>query len=262
MRPITLRNQSIYTGNLILVNAKHGYHPEKHASLIPVLPQFPNVLMQHRPSILLFQLMKEIRGWQSIVPVSGWRSFEEQQDIWDTSLAENGSRFTHKYVALPGHSEHQTGLAIDLGLLQEEIDFIRPAFPYEGICQLFRERAADYGFIERYPLGKEAITGIAHEPWHFRYVGVPHGAIMKQEGLTFEEYIGFLKQFPHGQTSYHFHSGNHIIDVSYLPAASGDFTETELSDHLPYAVSGNNVDGFIITEWRRHYAQKTELLGA
>ena len=85
---------------------------------------------------------------------------------------ENGEEFTNQFVARPGHSEHQTGLAIDLGLKQPDIDFLRPYFPYKGICQTFRELSTDYGFIERYPAGKEAITGIAHEPWHFRYVGV------------------------------------------------------------------------------------------
>lgn len=64
-------------------------------------------------------------------------------------LQENGTEFTAKFVAMPGHSEHQTGLAIDLGLRQPDIDFIRPAFPYEGICQKFRELAPAFGFIER-----------------------------------------------------------------------------------------------------------------
>ncbi|MFQ9411875.1 MAG: D-alanyl-D-alanine carboxypeptidase family protein [Evtepia gabavorous] len=59
--------------------------------------------------------MAAIGGWKEIVPVSGWRALEEQQAIWEDSLAENGLPFTQTYVAYPGHSEHQTGLAIDLG---------------------------------------------------------------------------------------------------------------------------------------------------
>lgn len=72
-----------------------------------------------------------------------------------------------------GCSEHETGLAIDLALAGEEPDFIRPPFPDRGICRRFRQRCADFGFVLRYPAGKETVTGIAHEPWHFRYVGVP-----------------------------------------------------------------------------------------
>ena len=109
--------------------------------------------------------------------------------IYTDSLRENGPEFTAKFVAMPGHSEHLTGLAIDLGLRQPKIDFIRPAFPYEGICQKFRELAPAYGFIERYPKGKEHITGIAHEPWHFRYVGTPYSETMAFKGMTLEEYL-------------------------------------------------------------------------
>ena len=96
--------------------------------------------------------------------------------------------FRSTYVALPGHSEHESGLAVDLGLKKDVIDFIRPDFPYDGICGVFRELAPDYGFIERYPRGKEAVTGIGHEPWHFRYIGTPHARILTESGLVLEEY--------------------------------------------------------------------------
>ena len=111
-----------------------------------------------------------------------------------TSLWNTGQRApfrlcsTRKFVAYPGCSEHQTGLAIDLGANLPEIDFICPEFPDTGIFGKFREKAADFGFIERYPKGKEAVTGIGAEPWHFRYVGVPHAAVMKAGGLVLEEY--------------------------------------------------------------------------
>lgn len=184
----------IYSGDLILVNAMHGIVSEVTAPLVPVHPSAPSILMCSHAADALNRLMREIDGWTSIVPVSGWRSREEQQKIWDDSLEENGIAFTRKYVAVPGHSEHQTGLAIDLGLRQEPLDFICPAFPDSGICRIFREKAAGHGFILRYPAGKEKITGIAHEPWHFRYVGIPHAEIMTREGLVLEEYIDFIRQ--------------------------------------------------------------------
>ena len=138
-------------------------------------------------------LMDEIGAWGQIEIVSGWRSQEEQEQIYNDSLTENGSEFTAKYVALPGHSEHQIGLAVDLALSRPDIDTLRPHFPYTGICGTFRAKAAEYGFIERYPQGKESITGIAHEPWHFRYVGTPHAAIMTQMGFTLEEYLKWME---------------------------------------------------------------------
>ena len=151
------------------------------------------------------------------------------------------------YVALPGHSEHQTGLAIDLGLQKEVIDFIRPDFPYEGICESFRRRAVKYGFVERYEKGKEAVTGIAHEPWHFRYVGYPHSEIMKEQDLALEEYIGYMKQFSFDGSHLRHRRNNREMELFYIPV------EEEVSLRMPaqavYQVSGNNVDGCIIVIW-------------
>ena len=177
--------------DLMLVNQEHpiSWNPQ---SLVLVGGR---VLMDERAACALNKLMEELDGWNFITAVSGWRSQEEQHEIYIRSLWESGEEFTKQFVARPGHSEHQTGLAIDLGLTQLDIDFLRPYFPYEGICQTFRERAAAYGFIERYPAGKEAVTGIAHEPWHFRYVGVPHAEIMVAHGWTLEEYHKHQKPF-------------------------------------------------------------------
>ena len=156
-------------------------------------------------------------------------------------------------MALPGHSEHQTGLALDLGLKKDEIDFLCPDFPDSGICRTFRERAPEYGFIHRYPSGKEKVTGISHEPWHFRYVGTPHGEIMEQEGLTLEEYILFLRDFPHGIRPYLFRTEGRQVAVSWLRARQTGCTRLTVDGRLPYSVSGDNAGGFIVTEWRNGY---------
>lgn len=259
MKTLSLPKQAIHTGSLILVNRKYRFCGGHTDTLLPVSETGTPVLLNCRAVALLDVLMKEIQGWQSIVPVSGWRSHREQQKIWDDSLAESGLAFTRKYVALPGHSEHQTGLAIDLGLKQETIDFIRPDFPYSGICQTFRSRAARFGFIERYPAGKEAVTGIGHEPWHFRYVGVPHACIMTQNRLTLEEYTDFLKAYPYGQRPYHYRQAGLDVTVSYLKAAPSKHTVFLINADIPYSVSGNNADGFIITEWRGHHAEQANL---
>lgn len=174
---------------LVLVNLEHKYPANSMHNLLSVSEEFPEIFLEKEAAQSLSKLMDELDGWKAIVPVSGWRSMREQEEIYRDSLAENGREFTEKYVALPGHSEHQTGLAIDLGLRQDEVDFIRPAFPYDGICQKFRQLAPRFGFVERYPEGKESVTGIAHEPWHFRYVGRPHAEKMTQLGLTLEEYL-------------------------------------------------------------------------
>ncbi len=175
--------------SLILVNRQHAYLTDAGQDLIPVHESYPDILLEREAVYARSRIMEQLDGWRFIVPVSGWRSMEEQQAIYDESLQDHGLEFTKKFVAMPVHSVHQTGLAIDLGLLRPEIDFIRPAFHYEDTCKKFRELAPAYGFIERYPEGKEYITGIAHEPWHFRYVNTPHSEIMASKGLTLEEYL-------------------------------------------------------------------------
>lgn len=248
MRTLALKREDIFSGDLILVNKSHGYLGNGEDSLVPVWDS--SVLMQQRAVVLLSNLMEEIGGCQKIVPVSGWRSLEEQKKIWEDSLTENGREFTEKYVALPGHSEHQTGLAIDLGKKQKEIDFICPDFPYDGICQTFRKRAEEYGFIERYPAGKETVTGIGHEPWHFRYVGIPHACIMAEFDFTMEEYVDFIREFCYGRNPYYFNRKSQEIFISYQKADTEGYTEIKVDGTMPYSVSGNNIDGFIITEWR------------
>lgn len=268
MKKLCLKREEIYRGNLILVNREHRYVERRQESdsfggdavrkeqrLVSVGGGQQSVLLENTAARQLNLLMSEINGWAEIVPVSGWRSFREQQEIWDGSLKENGQKFTETYVAVPGHSEHQTGLAIDLGFKQEEIDFIRPEFPDAGICRIFREKAAGYGFIERYPAEKETITKIGHEPWHFRYVGVPHAAIMKEWGFTLEEYIPFIRHFGFGMNPYTFREGTEIVMVSYIRAV-GEVTEAEISESSVYSLSGDNIDGFILTE-RRQINEKT-----
>ena len=188
MNRLYWKNEKLYDRYLVLVNASHPYREDKNIRLFPVLPGKPDILLEEQAQRKLSLLMEEIGGWEGIVPVSGWRSLQEQQEIFDTSIRESGEEFTRKFVALPGCSEHQTGLAIDLALKKEKVDFICPEFPYTGICQKFRERAAAFGFIERYRREKEVITGISQEPWHFRYVGTPHAEFMERHGLCLEEY--------------------------------------------------------------------------
>lgn len=249
MRSITLDKEKIYTGNLALINAHYPLHNTVGNSLTAADPCFPDILMQRDAANVLQLILDKISAKKAIVPVSGYRSSAEQRSIFDDSLKENGEEFTRKYVALPDHSEHQTGLAIDLGLNQSEIDFIRPDFPYEGICNEFRKAAPHYGFIERYAKGKEEITGISHEPWHFRYVGYPHSKIIEENDFSLEEYIVFIKSFrEHNRYIYHGKDGT-ITDVYYVPVVE-DETEISLPDSSVYQISGNNIDGFIVTVWR------------
>lgn len=184
-------------GLLRLVNADHPLPPGPDPDLVLAgAPGRPPVLLERRAARALAACLAALGAQERIWPVSGWRSRAEQKAIWEDTLAREGEAFTRRYVARPGCSEHETGLAVDLGLAADRIDFIRPAFPDEGVCRAFRRRAAEFGFILRYPAGKEAVTGIAHEPWHFRYVGPAHALRMARRGLTLEEYLAGGEERP------------------------------------------------------------------
>lgn len=258
MKTVTLKPHLVHAGNLILVNAQYPYRSDiVWQELAPVNQEACDIMLNDQVVKVLSTLMERLHGWDQIAAVSGWRSMEEQVEIYESSLKENGKDFTEKYVALPGHSEHQTGLAIDLAQKQEHIDFIRPDFPYTGICQTFRQQALTYGFIERYPRGREASTGIAHEPWHFRYVGSPHAEIMADHCFVLEEYITFLRENPYGASPYLHKANGQCVAVSYLKANEAADTQFEIDDTVPYSISGNNIDGFIITQWREQNGEES-----
>ena len=255
MRTFVLEREKIYHGTLLLVNAKYPYRNDNTGGQIAVDPRFPDILLKRDAANVLQLILENISAGSAIVPVSGYRSLQEQQAIYRNSLQENGEEFTRKYVALPNHSEHQTGLAIDLGLNKADIDFICPDFPYEGICDTFRRAAPDYGFIQRYAEDKEEITGISHEPWHFRYVGYPHSKIIAQQGFSLEEYTEYIKNF-RVNCRLHFTSAYGMeMEIYYLPS-HGHKTLIFMPETCVYQISGNNIDGFIVTIWRKKNEQK------
>jgi len=249
-----LTKKDIHIGNLILVNAKYpiiSQNNKKSTEYIPTDVKYPDICMERGAATVLSHILKDMDSDNEIVPVSGYRSVSEQEQIYSASLMDNGKEFTEKYVALPNHSEHQTGFAIDLGLKKEFIDFLRPDFPYEGICNEFRKRALEYGFIERYESGKEVVTGIAHEPWHFRYVGYPHSQIMNEQKLSLEEYIEGIKKFTLDGVHLKVKRNDQNIDIFYVPYCASEQLMIDLPEDKLHQISGNNVDGFIVTLWEK-----------
>lgn len=239
---VMLQAEEIYKGNLILVNRIHPLRFfEKAKKLSAPLQKRPDIQLEKEAGRKLAKLLSGLSGSEKITGVSGYRSLEEQTQIFEMSLSENGREFTETYVAVPNHSEHQTGLAIDLAKDAPEIDFICPKFPYDGVCQQFREQASHYGFIQRYPKEKEHITGIGAESWHFRYIGTPHARILEEQGLVLEEYIEWVKQF-----SKELPLRTEEEEIYYVETEDAQ-KGLDISSGRTCCISGNNVDGFIIT---------------
>jgi len=117
----------------------------------------------------------------SLRVVSAYRTEAYQRSLYINKLNKSGKVYADNYSARPGHSEHQTGLAVD-------ISCTKVSFENTSEFKWLHNHAHEYGYILRYPKGKEWITGYAYEPWHYRYVGSDAAGIIREEGITYEEY--------------------------------------------------------------------------
>lgn len=252
---IRIQPHMIHRGTLILVNSEHPLKQPIHSrNLAPVenirhaSTSEQNMRLERTCLRQLESLLTACEGKKQIGIVSGYRTRLEQRRIYDQSYEENGPIFTASYVARPGESEHQTGLAVDVGELKEGVDYLCPSLPDHGVYAAFRRMTAEYGFIQRYREGKEHLTHIACEPWHFRYVGVPHAIIMEQYGLCLEEYIEYMQQFTQNGAHLFKKHKNDLIEMYFIEMGK---EEKEIAiDMKPGSrveVSGNNVNGCIVT---------------
>lgn len=119
----------------------------------------------------------------SLPLVSGYRSYNRQNTIYNNYVKNYGQASADTFSARPGHSEHQTGLAFDIGKIDDN-------FGNTPAGTWLKNNAHYYGFIIRYPKGKENITGYKYEPWHIRYLGVSIATEIYNKGVTLEEYLG------------------------------------------------------------------------
>lgn len=114
---------------------------------------------------------------------SGFRSYNTQKTLYNNYVKQYGQASTDTFSAKPGHSEHQTGLAFDVGAIDDN-------FGNTPAGQWLAQNCHTYGFIIRYPKGKQSITGYKYEPWHIRYLGVSTATSVYNSGLCLEEYLG------------------------------------------------------------------------
>ena len=176
-------------------------------------------------------------GQTDVMVVSGYRTYDFQQGLFDRSAARNGLEHAQRFVAQAGGSEHHTGYAVDLYSTNQG-DYLECTGDYAWIG----EHCHEYGFILRYTSEKEEYTKIGPESWHFRYVGFPHAYIIVENDFCYEEYVDYLRQFPF--------DGEHLwytLDGTEYEIYFVEGLEVPVPESGEYTVSGNNVDGFIVT---------------
>lgn len=120
----------------------------------------------------------------SIIAVSAYRDYDYQENLFNNYVKEKGENYALKCSAKAGHSEHQTGLSVDVMGSNNDYDQFEKSKEFDWM----KNNSYKYGFILRYPKGKEYITGFKYEPWHYRYVGRKLALELKNKSITLEEY--------------------------------------------------------------------------
>ena len=248
----------MHRGYLLLINGENGYNFDGGFTIQPFLGNKTNSYnlggnysLDATAMTWCNQMLDALAAHMGVTEVlinSAYRTLQDQQSIYDYYMSTKGEEYVEKYVGTPGFSEHHTGLAIDFTIYNpasgESYTFDqRTEYP-----EWLRANSYKYGFIQRYPEDKVEVTGIAYESWHYRYVGKPHAYYMVKENLCYEEYIEIMRSFEFGK--------KHLAitddegkswEIYFVPADKSGTTKVPVPKYVEYEVSGNNVDGFIVT---------------
>ena len=189
-------NYQIMEPDDLLVLVKHGfgvssdYVPDDLVSTnIMVSDSNPDPRLRKEAAEALEKMAEDAsKEGYTLAINSAYRSYEDQQAVYDEYFAMYDPVTAASLVAVPGYSEHQLGLSVDL-TCKDVIDGVYGVFGDSPDYDWTIVHAHEYGFILRYPEDKTAITGTANEPWHYRYVGVEAATEIYENGWTLEEYI-------------------------------------------------------------------------
>lgn len=181
---------------LILINGEHCL-PEGYENTVELICAKNAAGSQYRLEKKTYEAFLRLRedllkndGIQ-VELISAYRTIKEQRAFFENYLNKFGLEYANKYVAKPGCSEHHTGLAIDVGIMVNGniLYTIEDLLAVDHLFKIVQEKLPRYGFILRYPRGKESFTKIGYEAWHFRYIDSPEIAKeITDNGLCFEEY--------------------------------------------------------------------------
>lgn len=180
---------------ITLVNKEYSlgedHAPEDLVTVdVPTVLDNPEVKQLRQPAADALKAMFDKAEAEAIYlhARSGYRSYQTQVQLFQGYTDRNGEEAANRYSARAGQSEHQTGLVMDV--TSESVNFqLEAAFGDTEEGRWIREHAHEFGFIIRYPEGKEAITGYIYEPWHLRYLGIDMATAVYESGLTYEEFL-------------------------------------------------------------------------
>ncbi len=267
---VTMTEEDVHRGDVILVNYEYEYvFPETEDHLVTVYSsKSENCSVAYNNYMLdadvmecfndLVDELESVTSDASLLINSVYRTLEEQQQIYDDYTVSYGAEYAEKYVADPGNSEHHTGLCLDLTVRKPDGTYVVME-NYEYLDD-FQTLAVKHGFVQRYTDNKFNFTKINTEPWHYRYVGVPHAYVMKRQNFCLEEYIEYLRDYTSDGDILTLDSTGtfgtcematmpeNAYVIYFVPASEkGDTSVPVPKNASEYSISGNNVDGFIVS---------------
>ena len=248
-----------FRGDLILVNEDHEYfggdedlvsiiemNSENERTCFTAVDSTYTILRRvYEPMAQMIQDFSDQYNNDRLIIYGSYRTKEFQQQLYDEDVAQSEDGKSTK-VAKAGFSEHESGLAFDF----TEAD----NYDYDGTGDYawINANCYKYGFIVRYTKSKEKITKIQDEPWHFRYVGIPHAYYMDSNDLCLEEYIDLIRKHPYDGEHLEFKDDKDTeYEVYFVASDDGaEKTTVPVPNGVRYEISGNNVDGFIVTVYK------------
>lgn len=250
--------KDILSSNLILVNGEQaldsGYIPQRLTDVAPARARTAFRMKIDSQAMASLDEMLEAAysaGIKGYLVTSAYRPFEKQNYLFNNKvelLSKSMDRSAaleaaSRVVAIPGTSEHQTGLAVDI--CSESVSIVR-AFGSTPQGKWLEDNSWKHGFVVRYHQDKTDITRIIYEPWHIRYVGMGHAEIMKEKNLCLEEYMQYLKE--NKIVSFNAEDGSRYM-VQYLEKSSleGTGLALDLPDDYGWSVSTADEDGYVLT---------------
>ncbi len=255
--PVSTKDK--FKGDLILVNNQYEYFSTGDENLVSIMTKndetgrdfftavdytYMIIDSVYEPMAQMIEDFYDIYQNDTLIIYGSHRTKDFQQQLYDQFTATYSEDDEEApIVAKPGFSEHETGYAFDFS------EVINYDYQGTGDFEWLNNNCYKYGFIIRYPEDKEDITEFRYEPWHFRYVGVPHATYMTENNLCLEEYTDLLRMnYPYEGEHLEFTAEGADYEVFFFASDdSSDVTNVPVPTGYKYDISGNNVDGFVVT---------------
>jgi len=246
---VRMNPSDIFRGNLLLVNHDHRFDPPDTQGFVSIAseitPSYGVTGDDLRVAASVIEPLNNMMdsffaatGRDTVTVISAYRGYERQQEILNEYIALVGSIEALRWAALPGHTEHHTGLAVDFGL--QGHGGLR-TFLGTGVYSWFVQNSHSFGFILRFPGEKSDITNTAYEPWHFRYIGLPHSLIIHYNDWCLEEYIEHVTGYTRNNPLIEDFNGSRYEIYFTMDR------EIIIPNDSEFDISGNNINGFIVT---------------